>query len=544
MKHVVRVVIMAAMLLILAVPVEAAGKNARLNTTSITMSVGTKTKLKLMKYKKVSKKQLKKVKWTSSNKKVATVKSSGKYKQNATITAKASGNATIKLKYNGKTYRCKITVNQKDKRNQKGDAVDDEDEEDDEDTPEKKKDDTIAATSITIDQGKELILTEGDIYQLTASVIPSNAPVQWISLNPEVATVDQNGLVTTLKGGKVGIACEGKNKTAIMAIQVNLKPKYTYECYLLGDVYNSGFWAVGLYDAGCTPIYIKTDNPNPETIEMQYVTNVLACHNFVDVKYLADDDKGNTLRKVPGGYLGLLWGNLGTYEKNWQGYYFQNFDHKLQGTVTALIREFETSDHSEWSKPYAEAGSFTFEVKDFETEMNAWMDQVIAEYTTPDMNVHEKMLALSKYMMDEFEYMPHVADREGYGSGGGMALAQKIEPFFKTHLVESTKGPELLVKFGEKIGYNLVTGDDYSNTGWHGYVIGTYNGITYGYCACPQREGVYHFSEITEYDVVNQPVGASLYYVVEGKDDAYNRYWYPETFMHRNIQYVDFSKFK
>ena len=77
MKHAVRIMVMAAMLLILAVPVEAATKTTRLSATSIAMDAGTKTKIKLVKYKKLSKKQLKKVKWTSSNKKVATVKASG-----------------------------------------------------------------------------------------------------------------------------------------------------------------------------------------------------------------------------------------------------------------------------------------------------------------------------------------------------------------------------------------------------------------------------------------------------------------------------------
>lgn len=550
MKQAVRWIIMAAMLLMISVPVEAATKTTRLSATSIAMDAGAKTKIKLVKYKKLSKKQLKKVKWTSSNKKVATVKASGKYKQNAMITAKHSGKTTIKVIYNGKSYRCKVTVNQEGKKHQAGD-VDDDDKEDN-DSPEKKKDEVIAATSITIDQGSKVTLTEGDTYQLTATVVPSNAPVHWSSSNPSVATVDQNGLVTVLKGGKAGISCVSLNtkkpRIAIMAVTVNLKAKYTYECYLIGDVYNDGFMAVGLYDSGCTPIYIKTDNPNPDTIEMQYVTNVLACYNFPDVNYLTDADKESTLRKVQGGYLGLIWGNIGTYEKKSDGYYYLNNNKKLNGTVTSLIREFETSDHNEWSQPYAEAGSFTFEVKDFYKEMDAWMDQVIAEQTTPDMNVHEKMLALSKYVMDEFEYMPRVGDRDGYGYGGGMALAQKMEPFFITHLVESTKGPKLLENFAAKIGYKVIDGDDpiavrkYGNN--HGSVIGTYNGVTYAYCGCPTTTGYYYFSKVTESVVVDGVIGLTLYDVIDGEDAAYHRYWYPDKSVKRNIQFVDFSKFK
>ena len=46
-----------------------------------------------------------KLKWTSSNKKVATVNKNGK------VTAKKKGTATITVKTaNGKKYSCKVTV--------------------------------------------------------------------------------------------------------------------------------------------------------------------------------------------------------------------------------------------------------------------------------------------------------------------------------------------------------------------------------------------------------------------------------------------------
>ena len=45
-----------------------------------------------------------KVKWSSSNKKVATVNSKGK------VVAKKKGTAKISAKVGGKTYRCKVTV--------------------------------------------------------------------------------------------------------------------------------------------------------------------------------------------------------------------------------------------------------------------------------------------------------------------------------------------------------------------------------------------------------------------------------------------------
>lgn len=91
--------------------VEAAKKKAtKLNTTSVTLTVGKKKTLKLKNYTKLSKKKIKKVKWSTSDKKVVSLKVSGKYKQNCKITAKKAGKATIKVKYNGKTYKCKVVV--------------------------------------------------------------------------------------------------------------------------------------------------------------------------------------------------------------------------------------------------------------------------------------------------------------------------------------------------------------------------------------------------------------------------------------------------
>lgn len=104
---------LAVVLLISLVPCQtqaAATKKTKLNKTSITMYVGQKKTLKLKKYTKLSTSKIKKVKWTSSNKAVATVTCKGIYRQKAVVTAKSEGTATIKVKYNGKVYKCKVNV--------------------------------------------------------------------------------------------------------------------------------------------------------------------------------------------------------------------------------------------------------------------------------------------------------------------------------------------------------------------------------------------------------------------------------------------------
>lgn len=72
-------------------------KTVKLNKQSATIYVGKTLQLKVKNTKK-------KIKWYTSNKKVATVSSKGK------VTARKPGKVTITAKVNGKKYNCKITV--------------------------------------------------------------------------------------------------------------------------------------------------------------------------------------------------------------------------------------------------------------------------------------------------------------------------------------------------------------------------------------------------------------------------------------------------
>ncbi len=88
--------VLLALTLIMPTNAEAATK-VKLNKIKLTLDVGKTATLKL--------KGAKVKKWSSSNKKVATVSSKGKVK------AKKKGTATINAKAtNGKTYKCKVTV--------------------------------------------------------------------------------------------------------------------------------------------------------------------------------------------------------------------------------------------------------------------------------------------------------------------------------------------------------------------------------------------------------------------------------------------------
>lgn len=92
-------VIFAMAIMITAIPMQADAA-VKLNATKKTLYVGEQTTLKVTGTKS-------KIKWSTSNKKVATVTQKGK------VTAKSEGSATIKAKAGKKTLSCKITVKSK-----------------------------------------------------------------------------------------------------------------------------------------------------------------------------------------------------------------------------------------------------------------------------------------------------------------------------------------------------------------------------------------------------------------------------------------------
>lgn len=93
-------VILALVIGILGNGSQVQAAKVRLNMTKKTLTVGKKVTLKV-------KGTRKKVKWSSSNKKVASVSSKGKVK------AKKAGKATITAKVGKKKYKCRITVKKK-----------------------------------------------------------------------------------------------------------------------------------------------------------------------------------------------------------------------------------------------------------------------------------------------------------------------------------------------------------------------------------------------------------------------------------------------
>lgn len=159
-----------------------------LDNTDITMDIGdTKTLTPSVKPSKA----ITNYTWSSSNKNVATVSSTG------TIKAVSNGIAFITLQTdNGKTATCVVTVGIK---------------------PESVK---LRKTSLTLDPGSK--------YRITPSLTPENAVTEytWSSSDTNIATVNKYGNITAISEGTAVITVKTTNgKTARCTVNVAISPE-------------------------------------------------------------------------------------------------------------------------------------------------------------------------------------------------------------------------------------------------------------------------------------------------------------------------------
>lgn len=170
-------------------------KSVSLNKTIYTIKKGKKIKLKATVNPKKS--TQKKIIWTSSNKKTATVTQKG------TITAKKNGTAiiTAKVKGTNKKAKCKIIVG-------------------------------VPVTSIKL-SSTSIMLTEGNSTILKKTITPSNASVKtatYASSNKNIVQVNQSGKLTAKKEGVAKITVKTKDGTGKKAVcTVQAKRKITTE---------------------------------------------------------------------------------------------------------------------------------------------------------------------------------------------------------------------------------------------------------------------------------------------------------------------------
>lgn len=200
-----------------------------LNTTKKTIVTGASYTLKSTI--SPSNASVKSVKWSTSNKKVATVSSKGVIKGIGVGTAYIYCKATDG---SGKYTRCKITVKQ-------------------------------GITKISLNTTAKSIYT-GKTYTLTPTVSPSkayNKNVKWSSENTKIATVTSNGVVKGISAGTTYIVCKAADGSGkYVKCKIVVKPKISVESINLSVTPNIS----PLY-IGETVKFTATVNPSNATFK-------------------------------------------------------------------------------------------------------------------------------------------------------------------------------------------------------------------------------------------------------------------------------------
>lgn len=182
----------------------------------------------------------KKVTWSSSNSSVAKIDGSGK------LSALKVGTATITVKASGHTATCAVTVKEK----------------------------SIHVTSVTLNRTSASI-DKGNSIVLVATVMPYNATdktVIWTSSDPSVASVNESGKVSALKGGTAVISATADKVTATCDITVIAKVESITisqeTCEIARGESVTLIATVGPEDATDKSVSWSTSNKNVATVDV------------------------------------------------------------------------------------------------------------------------------------------------------------------------------------------------------------------------------------------------------------------------------------
>ena len=220
-------------------------------------------------------------------------------------------------------------------------------------------------------KGKSDPLDANDTVQLSAATTPSGVAsnVKWTSSNPEIATVDEKGLVTALKPGKVTITATTKKK-----------PKKESDNNLVSDTFDVTVKGFYLSD---TEFYLYTKVAGDEEVVTATTTGYSDC----TLEWTSSDT--NLFTVVPG------TDNKATlkYVENANG----------DGTLTATLKK---TDGTELAKTTAKVCVVKF-------EMVALGDSIAAGYAAPVMGGqygHDETLGEADFLEAYNKYLKRRAE--------------------------------------------------------------------------------------------------------------------------------------
>lgn len=246
------------------------------------------------------------------------------------------------------------------------------------------------------------------------------------------------------------------------------KPKYSYEFYFLDKE------TTEMYTDSPRIFYVKTDNPDPNTFMiLKKGLNYESWGNWRDfyegIEYHQETQNKTEGMEVDGGYVGCWW-------------------FKEAGTAEIEIRE-------ESLEGYKIVKTFPIKVRDTKAEKEAWMKEVIAKATTPDMDPFDKISAICHYILYDlnFKYPPCTdVPRKRYVSHPMM----ESDPFFVKKRWDSFISPREICEFAKMIGgfddihncyYDYPVGSQGWES-WHAIAKLTIGDEVRSFSACPLFE--------------------------------------------------------
>lgn len=203
----------------------------KLKTTSMKIAVNGKRPIS-------TKKKETKIKWSSDNKKIATVNSNGM------VTGKKKGTAVITAKIKDVNYTCKVTV-----ENPK-----------------------LSKKSISLEYGKNTVLKVKD----------TTMNAKWSSSNSGVASVNAKGKVVGKSRGSAVITAKIGGKT--LTCKVRVRGKYPNYSITMGDDidYNCAFIILAIQNKGIGPMRVYSKNASLVNPYYTYYNRSLTLVNLDD----------------------------------------------------------------------------------------------------------------------------------------------------------------------------------------------------------------------------------------------------------------------
>ncbi len=332
--------------------------------------------------------------------------------------------------------------------------------------------------------------------------------ISWKSSNTEVADFVIEADKNDVEGESVLLYAEQAGTTTIKATVdgksvsrkitvTDFKPKYTYEINFLNQPYANLF----------SIVYVKTENPSTDNFNLFFYDTATQKENeplfmpgngtvYEDLKSMGVMTP-SFLYKTDGGYLGL-------------------FMFEIPGKTSITVQEFAID--SKGNKIYDQPGGQDglgrpiienaelgyIDIKDIDKEQTAWMQSLINQVTTNSMTKKEKMQTITSYMRSHSVYTKTAADSGHYIS----LAADEGVPFWKFEKFEfnSYTSPALLTAFGKMINYpleNLYYKYKYGTPewqAWHMVAQSIEDGTNYQFCP-PTDSNVIDTDNIEQIDL-------------------------------------------